>query len=227
MVQFEFIWHTLPLMKRHQGWKAAYEALKESQEIIKIPSATDTNYERVVKCFQSHLKLSREDAEAELKLSLNTVFPKLKTHFGEIKDAAKFLFWAKERYTLTLTTNPVWSLDLVQMRMRWGGIDPAYFTSVTTADRMHACKPSPEYYREVLSQENFSAHECLLIGNERKMDLPATQVGIAVFLIRPETNELTCIQEPTDAQPGAWRGNYSHLKTWLTQNQIENVQVSN
>ncbi len=227
MVQFEFIWRTLPLMKRHQGWRAAYIALKESQEILKTPCKAETNYERVVQSFQKHLKLSRDEAEAELKLSLNTVFPKLKTHFGEIKDAAKFLFWAKNQYTLTLTTNPVWSLDLVQMRMRWGGIDPNYFTSVTTADKMHACKPSSEYYQEVLEQEKFSAEDCLLIGNERKMDLPATRVGIAVYLIRPEAKEMICVEEPSATSPGAWQGNYTHLKAWLAQNQASQVKAQN
>ena len=222
MVQFEFIWRTLPLMKRHQGWKAAYEALKEGQEILKTPSSTQTNEERVIESFQKHLKLSKEEAKAELKMSLAQVFPKLKSHFGEIKDAAQFLKWAKDQYSLTLATNPVWSLDLVQMRMRWGGIDPAFFDRVTTADRMHACKPCPEYYREVLAQESYEASDCLLIGNERKMDLPATQVGIAVFLIRPEAASITCIEEPSPTHPGAWRGSYPQLKLWLIENQTRN-----
>lgn len=219
MVQFQFVWQTLPLMKQHQGWKAAYHALRKGGEIIKTPSRTKTNYERLVGSFAQDLKISETEAEKMLRENLNTVFPKLKPHFGKISGAAKFLEWAKDQFTLTLATNPVWPLDLVHLRMKWGGIDSDYFKSITTADRMHACKPSPEYYKELLKQEKFEPEDCLMIGNERKMDLPATKVGIAVFLIRTDAKRLTCIEVPSEKSPGAWSGNYAHLKAFLTQNQ--------
>lgn len=218
MIQFEFIWETLPLLKKHQGWKAAYKALKEGQEILKKPSRTKTNYERVVQIYAKHLKLDDEIAAKELYTAIATVFPKLKSHFKKIQGAAKFLDWAKDPFTLTLATNPVWPLDIVHMRMKWGGIDPDFFRSVTTADRMHACKPTPEYYKELLKQEGFNAKDCLMIGNERKMDLPATKAGIAVFLLRTDAKTLTCIETPSSTSPGAWRGSYAHLKAFLTQN---------
>ncbi len=215
MVHFEFITRTLPLMKKHQGWMAAYQALKKGAEVLKKPSRTKTNRERLIETFAHQLKLSHEDAEKALVDSLGSVFPKLKSHFGKIHGAAKFLEWAKEHYSLTLATNPVWPVELVHMRMQWGGIDPNYFQSITTADRMHACKPSLEYYHEILKQQHFKPEECLMIGNERKMDLPATQAGLSVFLIRTEAKQLTCIEAPTDKHPGAWRGNYHHLKSLL------------
>ena len=217
-VHLEFLSRTLPSLKRHQGWKAAVLALKEGAEILKIPSTLETNYERVVGSFQKHLKLDRIGALEAMKLSITDVFPSLQKHFGEMKGAAEFIKWAKGKYSLTVATNPVWSLELVKLRMRWGGIDPDDFASITTADRMHACKPSPEYYREILSQEKFAASECLLIGNEREMDLPATQVGIAVFLIRLNAKSMTCIEKPGAKSPGAWRGNYKHLQSFLEAN---------
>ncbi len=220
-VQAEFIGRTLPVLKKHQGWRAAYLALKEGQDALKKPSKTETNFERMLTVFQKRLKLSRDDAEKEMRSWLDQVFPKLENHFGEIKGAAKFLEWAKTKYGLTLTTNPVWPIDLVHMRMRWGGIDPTYFKSVTTVERMHSCKPTADYYLEVLNQEMLDAEKVLLIGNERTMDLPATKVGIAVFLIRVDAKSLSCIQAPTEKNPGAWRGNYTHLKKWLLENDSE------
>jgi FMN phosphatase YigB (HAD superfamily) len=217
-VHFEFITRTLPIMKRHQGWMAAYQALSEGAEELKKPSRTKTNRERLIEAFARRLKLPKEEAERELTQSLMEVFPKLKPHFGRIPGAAKFLEWARDHYRLVLATNPVWPIELVHLRMNWGGIDPGQFKSVTTADRMHACKPSPEYYLEILKQEEFRAEHCLMIGNERKMDLPATRAGLAVFLIRPEAGALTCIEAPTTDQPGAWRGNYSHLRQLLAVN---------
>lgn len=164
------------------------------------------------------MKLPKKEAEEELKKNINFVFPKLKPHFKKMKGAEKFLDWAKDEFTLTLATNPVWLKELVHLRMMWGGIDPDYFRSITTSDRMHACKPSPEYYLELLKQERFHASQTLMIGNERKMDLPATRAGIAVFLIRGEAKNITCLEKPTATSPGAWRGNYSHLKAFLIEN---------
>lgn len=212
LLNFEFIARILPMLKHFQGWKVAFRTLKEMQDVVKSPSAEKTNQERVIEIFQNNFKISREEAEKHLLKSIQTVFPKLESHFGKILGAAQFIDWAKDHYTLTLTTNPMWTAEFVHMRMRWGGINPDYFRSITTADRMHACKPLPDYYQEVLKQEKFEARDCLLIGNERKMDLPATNSGIAVFLIRPTTTRLTCIDQNL---PGAWRGNYQHLKEFL------------
>ena len=222
-VQFEFIWKTLPLMKKHQGWKAAYHALKDGQDVIKLPSSTHTNHERLVDTFSKHLKLSLPEAETTLLQNLSAVFPQLKSHFGKIAGAAKFLEWANDHYTLTLATNPVWPLDLVHLRMKWGGISPDYFKVITTADRMHACKPTPEYYQELLKMEGFKSETCLMIGNDRKMDLPATKIGVAVFLLVVDAKELSCIEIPGENSPGAWSGSYAHLKAFLSQNSNQSI----
>jgi FMN phosphatase YigB (HAD superfamily) len=215
MVQFEFIGRTLPLMKKHQGWMTAYQALSRGAEILKRPSKTKTNHQRLVENFASHFKISFEEAETTVRDNLNFVFPKLKPHFGKIPGAVRFLEWARQHYSLTLATNPVWPVELVRMRMQWGGIDPEWFPSITTSDRMHACKPAKEYYLELLEQEGYQGRECLMIGNERKMDLPATKAGVSVFLLRTDASALTCLEVPNEKSPGAWRGNYQHLRQLL------------
>jgi len=221
LLNLEFVFRILPMLKQFRGWKVAMRALKEMQDVVKTPCLEKTNFVRMVEIFQNNFQITQEEAEKHLVKSIQVVFPKLESHFGKILGASAFVDWAKDHYSLTLTTNPMWSTEFVHMRMRWGGINPELFKSITTADRMHACKPSREYYQEVLTQEKFSAQKCLLVGNERKMDLPATEIGIAVFLIRPATTRITCIQQPGSKigkgliSPGAWRGNYLHLKEFL------------
>ena len=220
LLNLEFIARILPMLKKFKGWKVASRALKEMQAVVLTPSKDLTNQERMIQIFQDHFQLTREEADLHLRAHIQSVFGKLESHFGKILGAAAFVDWAKDHYTLTLATNPIWSKDIVHLRMRWGGINPDLFRSITTADRMHACKPKAEYYQELLAQENFVAKDCLLVGNERKMDLPATKVGIPVFLIRPTTSSLTCIEPPGTkvngiVSPGAWRGSYKHLKEFL------------
>jgi len=214
-VHLDFIRRILPLMQKHQGWRAAWRGMREGLDEIKKPSNDHTNHIRIVNTLGKHLKLDFKTAERHLIDSVMTVFPKLKNHFGAIDGAKEFVTWARDHYTLTLATNPVWLLELVHLRMRWGGIDPTDFASVTTSDRMHACKPTREYFEELLAQESFEAKDCLFVGNERKMDLPATHVGIPVFLVRPDARKLTCIVPPSEQSPGAWRGNYRHLRHFL------------
>ncbi len=233
LLNFEFIARILPMLKHFRGWKVAIQTLKEMQDVVKTPSKLKTNQERLVGIFQNNFGISKEEAEKHLLKSIQTVFPQLESHFGKILGAADFVEWAKDHFTLTLATNPMWTTEFVHMRMRWGGINPEYFRSITTADRMHACKPLPEYYQELMSLEKLDPTVSLLVGNERLMDLPAVQTGLAVYLIRPATPQLTCIQEPGSTvyfknhrqtrnggqalvSPGAWRGNYANLKRFLT-----------
>jgi hypothetical protein len=60
-----------------------------------------------------------------------------------------------------------------------------------------------------------------MIGNERKMDLPATQAGLSVFLLRPDARALTCIEAPAGKSPGAWRGSFAHLRQLLSLQRLE------
>ena len=121
--------------------------------------------------------------------------------------------WAKDHYTLTLATNPVWPPEVVEMRIRWAGLDPAIFKSITHAKIMHACKPSIEYYEEILAHEGFEASHCMLIGNEVRMDLPAVRAGIRVFIIDPNS-EITPLK-PKGSRAEAWRGDYVALRKLL------------
>jgi FMN phosphatase YigB (HAD superfamily) len=216
LVHLEFIFRILPIMTKYKGWRAAWRTLKEGSKVFTVPSPDKTNQQRLIEVFERNFGLEKSDAEKQLAKTLMDVFPVLEPHFGKIPGAAKFLDWAKGKYSLSLATNPVWPVEIVHLRMRWGGIDPNYFTRITTSDRMHACKPSKQYYEELMAQEGFKPEECLLIGNERKMDLPATKAGIAVFLIRPEAKHKTQIEAKSETSPGAWQGNFEHLQQMLS-----------
>ena len=67
--------------------------------------------------------------------------------------------------------------------MQWAGIDPKIFSAMTHVRKMRACKPAARYYEDILEQQGLKPDECLLIGDNTKMDLPATKVGIRVFIV--------------------------------------------
>jgi len=98
--------------------------------------------------------------------------------------AAQTVKGLKEKgYTVILATNPVFPLVAVQKRLSWLGLTPEDFALVTSYENSNACKPNPQYYREILEKAGKSPRECLMVGNDAKEDLAAREAGLSVYLI--------------------------------------------
>ena len=126
--------------------------------------------------------------------------------------------WARLKYGLTLATNPVWPPEIIEMRVKWAGIDPSVFGFITHVRAMHAIKPRPEYYQEILDLQGLKAEDCLLIGDNVKMDLPATRAGIRVFIINSKPKDAKIkihLSSIPEARALAWKGSYMELRTLL------------
>jgi FMN phosphatase YigB (HAD superfamily) len=213
-LSIDFLRKSVTDLRKYGGIRKALRVLMAIQKEFKEPSTLEhTNDHRVVELFSKQMNLSIEEARGVLREGVLTIFPGLKRHFFPIEGAKEFLDWAKGRYPLTLATNPVWPPEVVEMRVRWAGVDPAIFGSVTHIRTMHSCKPSAEYFQEILDQQGLKAQDCLLIGDDVKMDLPATRVGIRVFIVGLKSR-LGPLRF-TDAKAPAWRGSYHHLQAIL------------
>lgn len=218
LTPFKFLWKIFPkLQLPNQSLLQNWKNIKQGGHALQAGHEDSTNFARLISVFEKNGSLSKQDAEKLVLDSLNFAYPSLKSLFKPMDGAANFIEWAKDHYTLILTTNPVWPLELVKERMVWGNINPDYFKRITTSDQMNYCKPAPEFYRQLLTQEKLNPQECLMIGNEEKMDLPATKAGIPVFLIDQALNRPFTLLEPSSTSPGAWKGNYGHLRAFLTE----------
>lgn len=199
--------------ERTGSWGKGVRALWAIRREFETPSRERPNDVRVVEAVARRMNVGMEEARLFLRESVARIFPSLKRHFYPMPGALEFLEWAKGRYVLTLATNPVWPAEIARLRLEWAGIDPTIFGHVTDVRIMHACKPKREYYEEILQQLGASADDCLLIGNELKMDLPATRVGIPVFIVGNfEKCEPFSLKE---ARARAWRGRFEHLRAAL------------
>ncbi len=210
----DFAAQALGTLKKQVGsWRKAASTLLEIRKEFERPSAELTNDIRVVEIFSKRMGLPLDEARKVLRESVFLIFPNLKKYFFPIPGAKEFLEWGAENYTLTLATNPVWPVEIIELRLQWAGIDPKLFTKITDVRSMRACKPTPEYYQEILDQRGWKPSECLLIGNEMKMDLPAVRVGIPVFIVG-KFKQVSILQYPGGTAQ-AWRGTYSHLRAAL------------
>ena len=82
-----------------------------------------------------------------------------------------------------VATNPMFPRIAVEKRMAWAGFAPSMFDLVTTWESMTACKPHPAYYLGIAGILGVSPHECLMVGDDARLDLPAGRIGMTTFYV--------------------------------------------
>jgi len=195
------------------GYLRAFRALAGVRRQVEKGARELVNGERAARAFGGALGIDPSLAGRELEESVLAAFATLGRHFRPVPGAGEFIAWAGGRFSLVLATNPVWPLEVVTHRVRWAGIEPGVFRSITHAGRMHSCKPSVAYYREVLEQEGLRPSECLMVGNDPRKELPAAQAGIPVFILSDSARAVE-IPSARGAAP-CWSGSYGALRALL------------
>ena len=82
-----------------------------------------------------------------------------------------------------LATNPVFPAIATQKRMQWAGLSPDDFALYTTFENSRYCKPSLDYYRDILHTLELCPEDCLMVGNDVEEDMVAQKLGMQVFLL--------------------------------------------
>ena len=217
--QLEFI--TLSLLeyrKRTGSFPRALRSLRAvTRALVYTAERPDgfTNAGRAGEVFGKLAGLPPDEALVFLEEAAERLFPRIERHFFPVPGAADFVRWASGHFPMHLVTNPVWSEPVIRARVRWAGIDPALFKSLTHSRRMHASKPSPLYYRDFLEQEGLRAEDCLLIGNDPINDLYAVRVGIPVCLVHPTRKSLKRPLEIPGALAPGYRTTFAELREAL------------
>lgn len=84
---------------------------------------------------------------------------------------------------VVLATNPIFPAAGTRVRLGWTGLTPEDFALCTTYENSHWCKPSLDYYREILDALGLEPGECLMVGNDAEEDMVARELGLEVFLL--------------------------------------------
>jgi FMN phosphatase YigB (HAD superfamily) len=128
--------------------------------------------------------LPRDELDAAFQAFYREDFPALSSMARAIPEAQRVLEKAVSRgYRLVLATNPIFPQVAIRERMRWAHIDDYPFELVTAYENMHACKPQPEYYNEILDLLRVDAAECMMVGNDAQEDMAASLVGLRTYLV--------------------------------------------
>ncbi|HET6350799.1 MAG TPA: HAD family hydrolase [Coriobacteriia bacterium] len=130
-----------------------------------------------------------------------TRFPELRKSYRARAGAADAVRTAREAgCRVALATNPIFPHAAIAERARWAGLDVADFDFVTTYEVMHATKPRAEYYREIAEVLGVRPGECLMVGDDALLDLPAGDVGMTTWYVGRQSGA-----------PSDWSGPLSDL----------------
>lgn len=140
-------------------------------------------------------------------------FDKIKAVCGYHPAAAQIVHSLKENgLRVALATNPIFPARATQWRIQWAGLAPEDFTLYTTYENSRYCKPNLDYYRDILTELNVKAEECLMVGNDVGEDMVARELGMQVFLLTD------CLINKSDADVNDYpHGGFRELRKFLEQ----------
>lgn len=87
---------------------------------------------------------------------------------------------------VVIATNPLFPQIAIEQRLAWAGlpVDNHAFALVTTYEGMHAAKPQPAYYQEILALIDVVPSRAIMVGNDWVNDIePAAAVGLHTFWV--------------------------------------------
>lgn len=167
-------------------------AIRSGTRAMMSPHAGRTNREVFHDALLSCIGLDLDAAWPVYERFYREIFPRL----GE---SARPMPGAREAVETALglglkvvvATNPIFPLVAVQARLAWAGLGDIPFAGITSYEQMTACKPHLAYFREAAALAGLAPHECIMVGDDRYLDMPASDVGMRTFYVG----------EPTD---GGW-----------------------
>ena len=109
-----------------------------------------------------------------------------------------------------VATLPVFPADAITARIEWSGVPLSSFEFYTSYETCTACKPDPDYYREILTKQGGKAGDYLMVGNNVDEDMIAESVGMKVFLLTD------CLINEHDRDISVYpRGGFRELQEYL------------
>ncbi len=139
-------------------------------------------------------------------------FPLLKSQVNQRGLASSLIEVLKEDgFRLVLATNPIFPVEAIEERLQWVNINPEDFSLITNYQNMHYCKPSINYYNEIMELLDLEAADCMMIGNDTQEDMVAGDLGMTTYLV---TDFL--IDRNKDEKKIDWQGSMKDLINYFS-----------
>jgi FMN phosphatase YigB (HAD superfamily) len=131
---------------------------------------------------------AKSDFEPYFARFYDEVFPTLQGDAGPAPHAREAVQTALEHgFTVVVATNPLFPRVAIDHRIAWAGLsDVLDGAHVTSYEVSTACKPLPGYYQETAAAVGATPIECLMVGDDAELDLPAASTGMRTFYVGPD-----------------------------------------
>ncbi|MBE3590319.1 MAG: HAD family hydrolase [Firmicutes bacterium] len=146
-----------------------------------------------------------------------TVFSSLAGTVHPIPGVARLLDAARGLgVPLGVASDPVFPKDVILQRLRWGGLDPAWFELTLGAEAARALKPARAYFLQLAEIAGVSPEACAFLGNDPDHDGAARAAGMRVFLLRGAAHAVTHRNAGETVPEGAAAGSLDDAVRWLS-----------
>jgi len=188
-------------------------ALRQVLPRVRANDSAESNHDLLVGLIAERTGCRSERVDARLQWLSGVGFPLLRWCFRPRRGAPQLVAELADRgLAQVVATNPLWPLQTVRARLAWAGIDAGRFGFIAAGQTMSRSKPRVDYYRELLEKLGVEPQHCVMIGNDARNDVPATALGIPVYLIDEDPRQSgNHTADPALLTIGRWAG----LPTWL------------
>lgn len=166
--------------------------LQSTQAVIRNDDPASTNADVFWANFEQLSGLRRADLEPFFARFYETEFGRLRELTQARPEAVELVRESFDRgLQVVIATNPLFPRTAIEQRLEWAGVPASDYpyALVTTYETMHAAKPRPAYYREILSVIGRAPDEALMVGDDWDNDVvPAAATGLYAYWIN-ETDE--------------------------------------
>jgi FMN phosphatase YigB (HAD superfamily) len=143
-----------------------------------------TNAEVFAREFKAISGIPFEDVRDVYDRFYDEVFPTLIDGAGPIVGARRALETARDLgLKIAIATNPIFPRAAVAHRLSWAGLDDLDLEVLTTYENMLATKPHSGYYSQTAELLGVDPHECVMVGDDRYLDMPAADIGMRTFYV--------------------------------------------
>lgn len=164
----------------------AAEAVMSGTRVMSEPHPGRTNREAFNTEFEHRTgaDLSAGHLETALERFYSDVFPGLGSELRAFEGAVAAVQSALDLgLRVAIATNPIFPLSAVKARMRWAGLDELEVHAITSYETMSATKPHALYYTETAALLGVAADQCLMVGDDRNLDMSAADIGMKTYYV--------------------------------------------
>ncbi len=189
-----------------QGYDARIlsAAVAEGLSLMLQNDGKKTNEEVFWSHFENKTNIKKEIMLSTFNDFYNNEYEELNICIKAIDTTSKAInILINKGYNLILSTNPLFPRIAIEKRMKWGNIDPACFSYITSYENSSYCKPNTNYYKQILDNNNLKYEETIMFGNDLIEDLAIEKIGIDCYII---TNNMVSIE---NIEKCAKKGDYN------------------